>query len=325
MATFLNTYESDHLASFMEIEKMLTASVGTISGVDMNGREYEGIEDLWNVELNNTEREPSSDSENDSDDDNHEENNQPEQTKAKSSSTTEVKTIDANGEKGTRWYDTAYEFWESEKNCPTTDDGVLGGYGRITPEDVKGSNLFLDKLAALRPSLSFDRAGDCGAGIGRVTKHLLLHRFNHVDIIEQSPRLTAAAPEYIGEMSSRSTCIVQKLQDFTPEPNTYDVFWIQWVMGHLHDHDVIAFYRRLARGLKPGGVIILKDNCSTDWTFVVDTEDNSVARCLPYIRLLINLAGLEIVMEELQTDFPSELYPVTTFAIGIPAPVLPTA
>lgn len=61
-----------------------------------------------------------------------------------------------------------------------------------------------------------------------------------------------------------------------------------------------------------------QDNCSIDWTFVVDNEDNSVARCREYIRLLIKLAGLEIVMETLQTDFPQELYPVTTFAIGVP-------
>ncbi len=53
-----------------------------------------------------------------------------------------------------------------------------------------------------------------GAGIGRVSKHLLLHRFQHVDLIEQSPRLLAAAPEYIGvqDGSERVTCIVQGLQ-----------------------------------------------------------------------------------------------------------------
>lgn len=51
---------------------------------------------------------------------------------------------------------------------------------------------------------------------------------------------------------------------------------------------------------------------------MVDKEDNSVARCREYIRLLIKLAGLEIVVETLQTDFPTELYPVTTFAIGVP-------
>ena len=55
----------------------------------------------------------------------------------------------------------------------------------------------------------------------------------------------------------------------------------------------------------------------------MDNEDNSVARCREYIRLLVKLAGLEIVTEVLQPDFPQELYPVTTFAIGIPNAVMP--
>jgi AdoMet dependent proline di-methyltransferase len=66
-------------------------------------------------------------------------------------------------------------------------------------------------------------------------------------------------------------------------------------------------------------ILKTQDNCTVDWTFVVDKEDNSVARCREYIRLLIKIAGLEIVTETLQTDFPKELYPVTTFAIGRPA------
>jgi AdoMet dependent proline di-methyltransferase len=199
------------MVPFIEIERMLIECVGEISGVDMDGHEYKGIEHLWDVELSNTElprRSPDSD---DSEDDN---NDDIVQMKVRSSNkqSTNDKPLTADTEKGRRWYNTAYDFWENEKNCPTTDDGVLGGYGKITPEDVKGSHSFLDQLSIIRPTLRFDHAADCGAGIGRVTKHLLLHRFQHVDIIEQSPRLLAAAPEYIGEMSSRATCIVQKLQ-----------------------------------------------------------------------------------------------------------------
>jgi AdoMet dependent proline di-methyltransferase len=47
-------------------------------------------------------------------------------------------------------------------------------------------------------------------------------------------------------------------QDFNPEPNTYDVIWIQWVIGHLADLDFISFFKRCAKGLKPGGAIVLK-------------------------------------------------------------------
>ena len=70
-------------------------------------------------------------------------------------------------------------------NCPVSDDGVLQGYGVLTPLDARDSNLFLDCLVAKHPSMRFDRVADCGAGIGRVTKHLLLSRFGLVDLVEQ--------------------------------------------------------------------------------------------------------------------------------------------
>ena len=37
----------------------------------------------------------------------------------------------------TPWYSQAFDYWESEVNCPITDDGVLGGYGALTPMDSR--------------------------------------------------------------------------------------------------------------------------------------------------------------------------------------------
>ena len=70
-------------------------------------------------------------------------------------------------------------------------------------------------------------------------------------------------------------------------------------------------------GLTPSGFIILKDNTITDrnLTFSLDLEDNSVARNLEYQKLLFDLAGLEVVQEQLQMDFPEELYPVYMIAL----------
>ena len=38
---------------------------------------------------------------------------------------------------------------------------------------------------------------DCGAGIGRVTKNLLLPLFDTVDLVEQNPDFVEKAKEYI--------------------------------------------------------------------------------------------------------------------------------
>lgn len=42
---------------------------------------------------------------------------------------------------------------------------------------------------------------DCGAGIGRVTKNLLINHFESVDLLEQNPKFIETAKTYL------STCI----------------------------------------------------------------------------------------------------------------------
>ena len=78
----------------------------------------------------------------------------------------------------------------AQANCSLSDDGVLGGYGRISPTDITGSHAYLDALYAIRrPPMGRARAADVGAGIGRVAKGLLLPRYARVDMLEQSARL----------------------------------------------------------------------------------------------------------------------------------------
>ena len=62
---------------------------------------------------------------------------------------------------------------------------------------------------------------DCGAGIGRVTKHLLLERFESVDVVEQSPRLLQAAPKYIGRDRDRAQylCVGLQVRPTDARPN----------------------------------------------------------------------------------------------------------
>jgi protein N-terminal methyltransferase len=52
---------------------------------------------------------------------------------------------------------------------------------------------------------------------------------------------------------------------------------LQWVIGHLTDEDFVAFLNRCTRALRPGGLIVVKENISRKG-FVFDTEDSSVTR-----------------------------------------------
>ena len=275
----------DSELSFDDIEEMLLSILGGrgIVGTDTEDYQYSSVVEMWKRELS---------------------------------------VPSARSEGGLNWYTQAEDYWEEETNCPATDNGVLGGYGALTPMDVRDSNMFFAKLKTMLPNLKQDLVADLGAGCGRVSKHFLLPLFQQVHLFEQSARLVREAPAYIGSPDNkRVTYTAQVLQDFCPEPCTYDVIWIQWVIGHLHDLDFIAFFRRCAIGLKPGGVIVLKDNVSEGSTFMVDKDDSSVARCKAYMHLLLTLSGLNVALEQRQADFPEDLCPVHMWALtSIPPP-----
>lgn len=79
------------------------------------------------------------------------------------------------------------------------------------------------------------RALDCGAGIGRITKRLLLPLFKTVDMVDVTQDFLTKAKSYLGEEGRRvRNYFCCGLQDFSPEPNSYDVIWIQWVIGEGH-------------------------------------------------------------------------------------------
>ena len=64
---------------------------------------------------------------------------------------------------------------------------------------------------------------------------------------------------------------------------------------------------------------MLKDNVLTqpDCTFLWDLTDSSVARHRTDMKLLLSLAGLQVVLEMQQTDFPEDLFPVMMWAISV--------
>lgn len=170
------------------------------------------------------------------------------------------------------WYSNAQKYWTA---VSPTVNGMLGGFATVDPIDTRGSLKFLQDVPVAN-----GYACDCGAGIGRVTKNMLLKRFDKVDLVEQAPNFCEQARRDLqAEQQSGKVgdILCMGLQDFTPAPGKYDLIWCQWVLGHLTDDDLVAFFRRCAAGLKPGGLIGVKENNSSK-DYVVDEEDSSVTR-----------------------------------------------
>ncbi|KAL1921797.1 uncharacterized protein VTP21DRAFT_10439 [Calcarisporiella thermophila] len=223
------------------------------------------------------------------------------------------------------WYGHAQSYWNS---IDPDVDGMLGGFGRISHIDTQGSLRFLRELTVGKkgagghlikaPCISPQYACDCGAGIGRVTQQMLLKvPFERVDLVEQCEKFIKRAridlKEQVrdGKVGDFYTC---GLQNFVPVEGRYDLIWCQWVLGHLTDDDLITFFQRCKKGLKPGGIIGVKENISSN-ECLYDEEDSSVTRPDKDFKDIFRKAGLSLIKEETQHGFPDGLFTVRMYAL----------
>ncbi|EZA59475.1 hypothetical protein DMN91_010490 [Ooceraea biroi] len=211
------------------------------------------------------------------------------------------------------FYTAAAKYWE---RIPPTIDGMLGGFGFISQTDIKGSTFFLRSLFELKDPPSKTFALDCGAGIGRITKKLLIKHFKHVDLVEQNPKFLEVAKISLENYSTRiGQYYPIGLQNFCPVENKYGVIWCQWVLGHLEDDDLVEFFKKCSLGLKTNGILVVKENITNSNTLQIDKEDSSVTRSMKNLRSLFEKADLVCIKEQQQTKFPRSLFPVYMFAL----------
>ncbi|TXG48211.1 hypothetical protein EZV62_027505 [Acer yangbiense] len=229
--------------------------------------------------------------------------------------------------KKTRWYREGISYWEGVE---ASVDGVLGGFGTVNEADINGSEALLQTLLSDR----FPNAGknqhlvalDCGSGIGRITKNLLIRYFNEVDLLEPVSHFLDAAREslapenhVVSDMHKAVNFFCVPLQEFTPDTGKYDVIWVQWCIGHLTDDDFVSFFKRAKVGLKPGGLFVLKENIARTG-FVLDKQDRSITRSDLYFKELFSRCGLHVYKSKDQKGLPEELFAVKMYALTTEMP-----
>lgn len=225
------------------------------------------------------------------------------------------------------WYSKAVEYWDNQE---PTYNGVLGGFGHLSDLDIRDSWELLKKAfkTQLEQAETSGRrlvAVDCGAGVGRVTEQLLLHHFHEVDVLEPSSTLMETAKRKLAASStpakswpashSAGRFFLQGLQDFAPEQQRYDCIWLQWCLLYLTDDDLLALLQRCKDGLKPDGIVFVKENVCRQG-FIVDKEDNSLSRSNTYLLALFDKAGLTVHYNRKQRHFPKELYEVRMYVLA---------
>ena len=218
---------------------------------------------------------------------------------------------------GTEFYSKANSYWSE---IPATVDGMLGGFSHLSDNDVSESrDTILEFFEGPTARVSPDIALDCGAGIGRVSKRLLLQIFKQVELVEQNPLFLKKAKSYLKPYRDRVLAYhAMGLQDFYPEPDRYSIIWCQWVLAHLNDKDLLEFLKRSMDALKQGGLIVVKENLVHERegrTFHAD--DSSETRSGKVFTDLFLRAGLRILKEDQQKNFPNGMLEVRTFVLGI--------
>ncbi|MED6294353.1 Alpha N-terminal protein methyltransferase 1B [Characodon lateralis] len=214
------------------------------------------------------------------------------------------------GEK--QFYYRAQKFYE---DVPASEEGMMGDFVEISNVDLESSRHFLKRFVGPGKAGTYF-ALDCGSGIGRVSKGVLLPVFEKVEMVDMMEHfLLHAHEEYLGNDADRiETYYCFNLQEFMPPKSKYDVIWMQWVACHLTDKDLLNFLVRCKKSLRPNGVIIIKDNMARQGC-KLDPIDSSISRHLDIMKVIISKAGLEILAVEKQEGFPEIIMPVWMIAM----------
>uniref|UniRef100_A0A8R1DZQ5 Alpha N-terminal protein methyltransferase 1 n=1 Tax=Caenorhabditis japonica TaxID=281687 RepID=A0A8R1DZQ5_CAEJA len=215
-------------------------------------------------------------------------------------------------------YEKAETFWS---RCSQDEMGMLGGTTGLHAPDVSGSINFLNTLKKNNIITKFENALDCGSGIGRVTKHVLMPAYKSVDMVDLVDELVATSAVYIGTDDGIGEKFVEGLQTFEPPVRKYDIIWIQWVSGQLTDQDLTSFLQRCIQGLAPGGTVVIKESVSNGGKTLFHDTDGCWTRPESLILKIAENAGLKVSHKAIQTGFPKGLFSVKMIAFKPVHPV----
>ncbi|XP_010870800.2 alpha N-terminal protein methyltransferase 1B isoform X1 [Esox lucius] len=214
------------------------------------------------------------------------------------------------GEK--QFYYKSQMFYE---DVEASEEGMMGDFVELSDIDLEGSRKFLSRF--IGPGKAGTKCAlDCGCGIGRVAKGVLLPIFETLEMCDMMEAFLLHAHEvYLGADADRiETYYCYNLQELTPPKKKYDVIWMQWCACYLTDRDLMHFLMRCKRSLQPNGVIIIKDNMARKGC-KLDAIDSSIIRHLDIMREIIFKAGLEVLAVEKQEGFPEITVPVWMIAM----------
>eukprot|EP01041_Mallomonas_annulata_P007372 gene7372-15059_t len=208
------------------------------------------------------------------------------------------------------WYNSNMQWWESGYGGTTDDEAMIGDSDGES--DALIGLLFLDNVLRKRPALKIQSALDCGAGVGRISKYILLRRCTgNVTLVEANLHWSERSRAYLGRKRAANCRFInsrlEHLDAHIPS-NSMDLIWYQWCLQYLTDKDVIKSLQAAANSLTLHGIIIIKENKPTATTtgstrinrFQMDTPDGpegryDITRPNAHHLYLFQSAGLSVI------------------------------
>lgn len=214
---------------------------------------------------------------------------------------------------GDTFYFTGADFWRKQEK---TNSGMLDGYTYTHDADIKFSQAVLERQIKGH-NLGNQRCAEFGAGIGRVTKNLLIQNFKEIDLIDPVKEFLEVAQKDFGDS------VILHLHPIGAQDwkavDKYDCFWIQWTLMYLTDDDTVKLLKDCKSHLKRYGKIFVKENGfpnDDDKSLAYwNPDDHSFARSHESYLELFKKAGVTVIEDLIQPDWDEDLLPLYVFVL----------
>ncbi|KAG9392206.1 Protein of unknown function DUF858 methyltransferase-like [Carpediemonas membranifera] len=209
------------------------------------------------------------------------------------------------------WLDATEKYYS---NQDATVAGMLGGLEDSVRDDIPRSLKFIQRLhtKGIIPSLPVPRGLDCGAGVGRVTKALMLKVAKEVHMLEPCQRFLDSSIELVGSDAVTQRYCATFTSFDPPKDACYDIIWIQWAIGYITDAEMHGVLTKLRASLSETGVLIIKDNTTSNSSYFLDDDDNFLIRPAIAVKRHATNAGFKLADHAVETR--PGLYPVHVWA-----------
>lgn len=212
-------------------------------------------------------------------------------------------------------YTTSKAFWKSK----SAELDSMCGFSDLNEEDNLHTKNLLDNYFIKVNNTDNKNAIDIGAGIGRITFSSLYPYFDEIDLLDSNQHFLDAAKSKQEEIKGIKikNYYMTEIQKFNFEKQ-YDLIFIQWVLEYVNYSDLIRFFNKVKRSLKPNGIVIIKENINIDNDGdIIISEEGSRIRSYNTYEKIYEDTGLNIVHDEVIPFKRQDIYEIKCWVLKI--------